>query len=86
MARMARVVVRVLPTSRHAARESQTDDFHEVAPRLISLFLGEWSQRCAVQISVYCLIPQSLHFIAVPESEDGLRRPSAEAHKDIQTE
>ena len=82
MARMARVVVPGIPhhvTQR--GNRKQTTFFHEDDYQAYITFLGEWSQRCAVQIWVYCLMPNHVHFIAVPESEDGLRRAIGEAHK-----
>jgi len=43
--------------------------------------MAEWCNRCKVQIWSYCLMPNHVHLIAVPESEDGLRRAIGEAHR-----
>lgn len=43
--------------------------------------MSEWCNRCGVQIWAYCLMPNHVHLIAVPESEDGLRRGIGEAHR-----
>jgi len=43
--------------------------------------MAEWCIRCRVQIWSYCLMPNHVHLIAVPESEDGLRRGIGEAHR-----
>ena len=43
--------------------------------------LAEWCKRCSVQVWSYCLMPNHVHLIAVPESEDGLRRGIGEAHR-----
>ena len=42
--------------------------------------LGEWCNRCGVQVWVYCLMPNHVHLMVVPQSEDGLRRALGEAH------
>jgi len=43
--------------------------------------MAEWCNRCKVQIWSYCLMPNHVHLIAVPETEDGLRRAIGEAHR-----
>jgi putative transposase len=43
--------------------------------------LGHWCGRCGVQVWAYCLMPNHVHLIVVPESEDGLRRGLGEAHR-----
>lgn len=43
--------------------------------------LAEWCQKCGVEIWAYCLMPNHVHLIAVPESDDGLRRGIGEAHR-----
>jgi putative transposase len=43
--------------------------------------LGEWCKKCGVEIWAYCLMPNHVHLITVPESEDGLRRGIGEAHR-----
>jgi putative transposase len=43
--------------------------------------LEEWCGRCGVEVWAYCLMPNHVHLIVVPESEDGLRRGLGEAHR-----
>jgi len=43
--------------------------------------MSEWCQKCSVEIWAYCLMPNHVHLIAAPESEDGLRRGIGEAHR-----
>jgi len=52
------------------------DDYQEY----ISL-MREWCSRLGVSIWFYCLMPNHVHLIAVPESQDGLRRAIGEAHR-----
>ena len=37
--------------------------------------------RLGVEVWAYCLMPNHVHVVAVPESEDGLRRAIGEAHR-----
>jgi putative transposase len=41
----------------------------------------EWCGRFGVTIWAYCLMPNHVHLVAVPESEDGLCRALGEAHR-----
>ena len=43
--------------------------------------LSEWCATCRVDIWAYCLMPNHVHLIAVPSSEDGLRRALGETHR-----
>jgi putative transposase len=43
--------------------------------------MSEWCRKCRVEIWAYCLMPDHIHLIAVPKSEEGLRRAVGEAHK-----
>lgn len=45
------------------------------------LHFGFARVKCHVEISAYCLMPNHVHLIAVPETEDGLRRGIGEAHR-----
>jgi putative transposase len=38
-------------------------------------------RQCRVEIWAYCLMPNHVHLIAVPKSEDGLRQAIGEAHR-----
>jgi putative transposase len=43
--------------------------------------MAEWCREEGVEIWSYCLMPNHIHLIAVPSSEDGLRRAIGEAHR-----
>jgi putative transposase len=82
MARLARVVVSGLPhhiTQRGKRRQPTVfcdDDYQS--------YLGLMGQPCSahqVEISAYCLMPNHVHLIAVPQSADGLRRAIGQAHR-----
>lgn len=51
-------------------------DYHEY----ISL-MAEWCTRCNVQVWSYCLMPNHVHLIAIPETENGLCCAIGEAHR-----
>ncbi len=42
--------------------------------------MAERCIRCKVELWSYCQMPNYVHLITVPESEDGLRRAIGEAH------
>ena len=43
--------------------------------------MAEWCKRCVVEIWAYCLMPNHVHLITVPNSEDGLRQGIGEARR-----
>ncbi len=43
--------------------------------------MADWCGRCGVAVWAYCLMPNHVHLIVVPKSEDGLRRGIGEAHR-----
>jgi putative transposase len=43
--------------------------------------MAEWCRNCGVEVWAYCLMPNHVHLIAVPESDDALRRGIGEAHR-----
>lgn len=43
--------------------------------------MAEWCGKCGVAIWAYCLMPNHVHLIAVPETEEALRRGIGEAHR-----
>jgi len=55
--------------------------FKEADYREYLYLMAEWCNRCKVEIWSYCLMTNHVHLIAVPESEDGLRRAIGEAHR-----
>ena len=82
MARLARVVV---PGVAHHVTQRgnrrQPTFFQEDDYRAYLDLLGQWCGRCGVEVWAYCLMPNHVHLIVVPESEDGLRRGLGEAHR-----
>jgi putative transposase len=82
MARLARVVVAGIPhhvTQRGNRR--QATFFGDEDYAAYRMLLAEWCPRCGVEIWAYCLMPNHVHLIVVPETEDGLRRGLGEAHR-----
>jgi len=43
--------------------------------------MAEWCHRCGVEIWAYCLMPNHVHLIAVPDKEDSLAKAIGEAHR-----
>jgi len=82
MARLARVVVPDYPHHiiQRGNRRQQTFFNDEDYEAYIAL-MAEWCDKCGVEIWFYCLMPNHVHLIAVPQSEDGLRRAIGEAHR-----
>ena len=82
MPRIARVVVPSYPhhVTQRGNRRQQTffcdDDY-----RAYLGLMAEWCKRGGIEIWAYCLMPNHIHLIAVPDSEDGLRRGIGEAHR-----
>ena len=82
MARLARLVVPGLPhhVTQRGNRRQQTffcDDDYATYVELMS----DWCKERGVAIWAYCLMPNHVHLIAVPRSEDGLARAIGEAHR-----
>lgn len=82
MARLARVVVPGYPHHiiQRGNRRQQTFFCDEDYQTYITL-MAEWCEKCGVEIWFYCLMPNHIHLIAVPHSEDSLRRAIGEAHR-----
>ncbi len=82
MVRIARVVVPSIPhhITQRGNRRMETF-FSEADYREYLYLMAEWCNHCKVQVWSYCLMPNHVHLIAVPESEDGLRRGIGEAHR-----
>jgi len=82
MARIARVVAPGIPhhlTQRGNRRQPtffEPDDY-----RAYRGLLEEWCRHWQVEVWAYCLMPNHVHLIAVPSTEDGLRRAIGEAHR-----
>ena len=82
MARLSRVVAPGLPhhITQRGNRKQQTFFRYEDYREYIVL-MSEWCKRYHVEIWAYCLMPDHVHLIAVPASEDGLRKAVGEAHR-----
>ena len=82
MARLARLVLPGIPyhVTQRGNRRQQTffedDDF-----ALYRDLLAEAARKAGTSVWSYCLMPNHVHVIAVPEEEDGLRRTFADAHR-----
>jgi putative transposase len=82
MARLARVVVEGVAhhVTQRGNRRQQTffnDDDYEAYRTLLT----EGCQAAGVEVLGYCLMPNHVHLILVPSTQDGLRRALAEAHR-----
>ena len=49
--------------------------------RLYISLMAQWCEKCGVEIFAYCLMPNHVHLIAVPESEESLKQAIGEAHR-----
>ena len=82
MARTARIVVPGYPhhITQRGNRRQQTffcDDDYRAYLELVS----QWCQKHGTDIWAYCLMPNHVHLIVVPQSADGLRLSIGEAHR-----
>jgi REP-associated tyrosine transposase len=82
MVRIARVVAPGVPhhVTQRGNRRQQTffnDEDYQAYLELMS----EWCAKHKVQIWAYCLMPNHVHLIAVPETKDGLNLAIGEAHR-----
>jgi putative transposase len=82
MARMARAVAPRFPhhVTQRGNRRQQTffnDEDYQAYLELVA----HWCHKHRVQVWAYCLMPNHIHLIAVPETEDGLRLAIGEAHR-----
>jgi putative transposase len=82
MPRIARVVAPGFPhhVTQRGNRRQRTffgeDDYHAYIE-----LMATWCEAYGVEVWAYCLMPNHVHLIVVPESEDGLRRGVGEAHR-----
>jgi putative transposase len=82
MARIARVIAPGIPhhITQRGNRRQQTffcDDDYQAYLDL----MAEWCAKYHVEIWAWCLMPNHVHLIAAPESEEGLARAIGEAHR-----
>lgn len=82
MARMARLVVPHYPhhvTQRGNRRQKVF--FGESDYLLYMRLLAEACGKSGTHVLAYCLMPNHVHFLMVPQAEDGLRATFGEAHR-----
>ena len=82
MARLARLVIPGLPhhVTQRGNRRQQTF-FNDGDYAAYLELMADWCREEGVEIWSYCLMPNHVHLIAVPKTEDGLRRAIGEAHR-----
>ena len=82
MARIARVIAPGIPhhITQRGNRRQQTFFCDDDYTAYIDL-MSEWCSKHRVEIWAWCLMPNHVHLIAVPESEEGLARAIGEAHR-----
>jgi putative transposase len=82
MARLARVVAPGFPhyITQRGNRRQQTFFCDKDYQYYVEL-MGQWCGAHDVEILSYCLMPNHVHLIAVPQSADGLKRAIGEAHR-----
>ena len=82
MARLARLVIPGMPhhVTQRGNRRQQTF-FNDADYAAYLKLMADWCREEAVAIWSYCLMPNHIHLIAVPSSEQGLRWAVGEAHR-----
>ena len=82
MPRIARIIAPGVPhhVTQRGNRRMETF-FCDEDYRLYLALMAEWCRKIHVDVWAYCLMPNHIHLIAIPESEDGLRRAIGEAHR-----
>jgi len=82
MARVARVVAPGLPHHVTQRGNRRMDAFFCEDDYAVYLALmAEWCARYEVVVWAYCLMPNHVHLVAVPETLEGLSRAIGEAHR-----
>lgn len=82
MPRIARVVVDAFPyhITQRGNRNQQVffmdDDYREYL-KLLAIY----SHRCKLKILAYCLMPNHVHLIVIPEEREGLAKAIGETHR-----
>lgn len=82
MPRIARIIAPGIPhhVTQRGNRRMETFFREEDYSAYLAL-MAEWCRKFRVEIWAYCLMPNHVHLIAVPESEEGLRLAIGEAHR-----
>ena len=82
MPRIARIIAPGIPhhVTQRGNRRMETFFRDEDYQAYLAL-MAEWCRKFNVTIWAYCLMPNHVHLIAVPETEEGLRLAIGEAHR-----
>ena len=82
MARIARIVAPGIPhhVTQRGVRRMETFFDDEDYEHYLSL-MREWCSSSGLEVWAYCLMPNHVHLIVVPESEQSLARGIGEAHR-----
>ncbi len=82
MPRIARVIAPGIPhhITQRGNRRMETF-FREEDYQAYLTIMAEWCRKFRVSVWAYCLMPNHVHIIAVPETEEGLRMAIGEAHR-----
>jgi len=82
MARMARVVIPYIPhhVTQRGVRRLETFFDDEDYEMYLSL-MHDWCLSSGIEIWAYCLMPNHVHLIAIPDSKEGLAHGVGEAHR-----
>jgi putative transposase len=82
MARIARVVAPGIPhhVTQRGNRRQQTF-FNDEDYRAYLDLMSEWCIKFNVETWAYCLMPNHIHLIVLPETKDGLNLAIGEAHR-----
>ena len=82
MPRVARLIAPGIPhhVTQRGNRRMQTFFCDEDYQAYLSL-MAQWCRKFDVAVWCYCLMPNHIHLIAVPETEAGLRLAIGEAHR-----
>ncbi|TLM99181.1 transposase, partial [bacterium] len=82
MPRIARIIAPGIPhhITQRGNRRMETFFRDEDYQAYLTL-MAEWCRKYNVTVWAYCLMPNHVHLIAVPESEEGLRLAIGEAHR-----
>ncbi len=82
MARMARAVAQGIPhhVTQRGNRRRQTFFNDEDYQSYLEL-MSEWCTKFQVEAWAYCLMPNHIHLIVVPETKDSLNKAIGEAHR-----
>jgi len=82
MPRIARIIAPGVPhhITQRGNRRLETF-FRDEDYRLYLAQMAEWCRKLQVDIWAYCLMPNHVHLIAIPETENSLRKAIGEAHR-----